>query len=105
MSSGYQVVMADLQAAAGVYAAESKTLSGAVPPDGPGAADGGDGTVNEAMRNALRAAGLVTHQLADVIDTHAGKLHSMYGRYHGTEESLSELIGQLTTVLNDGGGK
>jgi hypothetical protein len=97
--------MADLQAASGVYAAESKTLAGAVPQNGPGAADGGDGTVNEAMRNALKAAGLVTHQLADVIDTHAGRLHSMYERYHGTEESLSKLIGQLTNGLNDGGGK
>lgn len=102
MSNGFQVVMADLQSAAGVYSAESRTLAGAVPEGGPGAADGGDGAVNSAMGNALKTAGLATHQLANVIDDHSGKLRSMYQRYHGTEESLSKLIGQLTTALGGG---
>jgi hypothetical protein len=99
MSDGFQVVMSDLLSASGVFERESATLKGAVPGGGPRAADGGDGVINAAMSDVLRAAALTTGQLAAVIDSHSQKLRTAYDRYHDAEESNTQLAQQLTSLL------
>jgi Family of unknown function (DUF6317) len=99
MSDGYQVVMADLLSASGVFADESTALSEAVSGAGPSAPDGGDSVINSALPEALRAAVLTTSQLAAVIDSHAQKLRTAYDRYHDAEETNTQLCQQLTRLL------
>lgn len=100
MSDGYQVVMADLLSASGVFADESRTLSEAVADGGPRAPDGGDAVINAALPDALRAAVLTTGQLAAVIDSHAQKLRTAYDRYHDAEETNTQLCQQLTKLVS-----
>src|ERR1035438_1380787 len=115
MSDGFQVVMSELLSASGVFERESGTLMGAVPGGGPQAPDGGDGVINAAMSDVLRAAGLTTGQvaagidspppnertgqLAAVIDSHSQKLRTAYDRYHSADESSTQLAQQLTSLL------
>lgn len=93
------MVMADLLSASGVFADESTTLSQAVSGEGPSAPDGGDAVINSALPEALRAAVVTTSQLAAVIDSHAHKLRTAYGRYHDAEETSAQLCQQLTRLL------
>jgi hypothetical protein len=99
MSDGFQVVMSELLSASGVFERESGTLMGAVPGGGPQAPDGGDGVINAAMSDVLRAAALTTGQLAAVIDSHSQKLRTAYDRYHSADESSTQLAQQLTSLL------
>ncbi len=99
MSDGFQVVMSELLSASGVFESESRTPKGAVPDGGPRAPDGGDGVINAALSDVLRAAGLTTGQLAAVIDSHSQKLRTAYDRYHSAEETNTQLAQQLTGLL------
>jgi hypothetical protein len=81
------------------FAAESGTLSGAVSAAGVTAADGGDGTINTALSNAVQAAGLATGQLAAVVKEHGGKLGSAYQHYRDAEESSTRLCQDLTNLI------
>ena len=100
MSGGFQVVMSDLLAASAVFERESATLSIAVPDGGPHAPDGGDGVINAALSDALRAAALTTGQLAAVIDSHSRRLRTAYDRYHGAEETNAKLGQQLIKLAS-----
>jgi Family of unknown function (DUF6317) len=95
MSDGFQVVMSDLLSASGVFEREAGTLKSVVANGGPRAPNGGNGVINAAISNALRAASLTTGQLAAVIDEHSAKLHVAYERYHSTEETNTQLCHQL----------
>lgn len=94
MSDGFQVVMSEVQSASEVFGRESRTLANAVA-GGPRAVDGGDGEINAALSDALRAASLTTRQLAAVIEEQSQKLHTAYVRYRSTEETNAQLAQQL----------
>jgi hypothetical protein len=99
VSDGYQVVLGDVLSTAQTFGNESRTLSGAVSAAGVSAPDGGDGTINAALSNALKSAGLATGQLAAVVDSHGQKLSSAYQRYRGAEQSSTELCQELTILI------
>jgi hypothetical protein len=95
MSDGFQVVMSEVLSASEVFGRESRALASAAPDGGPRAVDGGDGVINAALSDALRAASLTTRQLAAVVDEHSRKLRTAYQRYRSTEETNSQLCQQL----------
>ena len=99
MSDGYQVVLSDLLGMAQAFGKESRTLSGAVSAAGVSPADGGDGTVNAALSNALKSAGLVTGQLAAVVEGHGQKLSSAYQQYRDAEQGSTRLCQELTSLI------
>ena len=102
MSDGYQVVLSDLLSMAQIFGNESRTLSGAVSAvsaAGVSAPDGGDGTVNAALSNALMAAGLATGQLGAVVESHGQKLSSAYQQYRDAEQSSTRLCQELTSLI------
>jgi hypothetical protein len=98
MSDGFQVIMSEVLSASEVFGSESRALASAVSHGGPHAVDGGDGVINAALSDALRAASLTTEQLAAVIDTHSQKLHTAYDRYRSTEETNRQLCQQLISM-------
>jgi len=99
VSDGYQVVLSDLLSMAQIFGNESRTLSGAVSAAGVSAPDGGDGTVNAALSNALMAAGLATGQLGAVVESHGQKLSSAYQQYRDAEQSSTRLCQELTSLI------
>jgi hypothetical protein len=102
VSDGYEVVMGDLLSMAQTFGQESKTLSGAQRAAGVSVPDGGDGTVNSAMSNAVQAAGLATGQLAAVVDSHGQKLASAYQQYRNAEQTSAQLCQELTRLISGG---
>jgi len=99
VSDGYQVVLSDLLSMAQTFGNESRTLSGAVSAAGVSTPDGGDGTINAALSNALKAAGLATGQLAAVVESHSQKLNSAYQQYRDAEQSSTQLCQELTSLI------
>lgn len=99
MSDGYQVVISDLLSMAQTFGKESRTLSGAVSAAGVSAPDGGDGTINGALSNALKSAGLATGQLGAVVESHGQKLSSAYQQYRDAEQSSTRLCQELTSLI------
>jgi hypothetical protein len=83
--------MSDLVSMAKTFGQESKTLSGAQNAAGVSVPDGGDGTINSALSNAVQAAGLATGQLAAVADSHSRKLSNAYEQYQDAEQLCQEL--------------
>jgi uncharacterized protein DUF6317 len=96
VSNGFQVVTSELLTAAGTFEKESRALSGAVPGGGLHAPDGGDGAVNAALSDALRAASLTTGQFAAVIGDYGRKLSAAHERYEATEKANAGLARQIT---------
>jgi Family of unknown function (DUF6317) len=99
VSDGYQVVLGDVLSMAQTFGSESRTLAGAVSAAGVSAPDGGDGTINGALSNALKSAGLATGQLAAVVESHSQKLSSAYTQYRGAEQSSTQLCQELTSLI------
>jgi hypothetical protein len=100
MSNGYEVVMGDLLAMAKTFGTESKTLSGAVSAAGMSAPDAGGGTINAALANALKTAGMATGQLGAVVDSHSQKLDGAYQQYKNAEQSSTQLCEKLTKLIS-----
>jgi hypothetical protein len=96
MSDGFRVVVADLQAASGVFTSESKTLAAVMPIDGPACPDGGSGEINGALQTVTEAIGGQNAQLSAVIAAHGQKLQAAHDNYAHTETRLTELCRQLT---------
>jgi hypothetical protein len=61
--------------------------------------DGGDGTINTALSDAVKAAGLATGQLAAVVERHSQKLSRAYRQYRDAEQSSSQLCEELTSLI------
>lgn len=99
MSSGYEVVMADLRTMARTFDTESRTLSAVGSGAGEHAPDGGGPAVNEALAGALQAARMTTSQLGAVVGDHGRKLDGAYREYHDAEESSARLCRQLTRLI------
>lgn len=104
--------MSEVLDASRVFGREARTLTELPLPGGirdtagaclPGSLpDGGDATLDAAMADVLRAAGMTTGQLAAVISGHAAKLQACYDRYHTVEESNAQLFGQLLNLIGNG---
>ena len=99
VSDGYQVLVDDLLGMAQSFGKESLVLSGAVSAAGVSDPDGGDGTVNAALSNALKCVGLATGQLAAVVGGHGDKLTGAYQRYRDAEQSSARLCQELTSLI------
>ena len=99
MSDGYQIVLSDLMSMAQTFGKESQTLSGAVSTAGVSTPDGGDGTINTALSDALKSASLATGQLAAVVESHSQKLSSAYQKYRDAEQSSTRLCQELTSLI------
>ena len=99
MSDGYQVLMGDLQGMSQTFGQESTTLSGAVGAAGVTTPDGGDGTINSALANALKTAGMATSQLAAVVEDHGQKLSKAHQQYQDAEQSGTQLCQELTRLI------
>lgn len=81
MSSGFQVMVADLAQASGTFHDEAGVLTAVMPPDGPACPNcGGDGA-DEALQTVVEALGALHMQLASVIDGHAQKLQTAHDKY------------------------
>lgn len=97
--SGYQVVMADLRNMSRVFEQESRTLESlsnkclAVP-------DGGNGTIDGALSTAVDTATTLVGQLAAAVESHGQKLGAAEQQYRNAEETNSQLIHQLTTLVS-----
>jgi uncharacterized protein YukE len=104
MSDGYQVVLSDLLSMAQTFGQESRTVSGAVRAAGVSAPEGGDGTINAALSNALKTAGLATGQLAAVVENHGQKLSSAGKQYRDAEQSSTQLCQELTSLITGSTG-
>jgi hypothetical protein len=100
VSDGYQVLLDDLLGMAQAFGKESRTLSGAVSAAGVSDPDGGDGTVNAALSNALKSAGMATGQLGAVVGSHGDKLSGAYQKSQGAEQSSARLCQELTSLIN-----
>lgn len=59
----------------------------------------GDGVINAALSNALKAAGLATGQLAAVVESHSQKLGSAYQKYRDAEQNSAQLCQELTSLI------
>jgi hypothetical protein len=102
VSDGFQVVMSDLQTAAGVFGAESKTLAAVMPIGGPVGPDGGSAAFDGALRTVTEALGALNAQLSDVIAQHGRKLQTAHDNYQHAEISLTQLSQELTSSLGGG---
>jgi Family of unknown function (DUF6317) len=104
VSDGYQVVMSDLLSMAQTFGKESRTLSGAVTASSVSAPDGGGGTINAALSNALKTAGMATGQLAAVVESHGEKLSSAYKKYRDAEQASTRLCEEMTKLITGSQG-
>jgi hypothetical protein len=100
VSDGYEVVMGDLLAMARTFGTQSRTLSGAVSAAGVSAPDAGGGTINAALSNALKTAGMATGQLGAVVESHGQKLNGAYQQYKNAEQSSTQLCEELTKLIS-----
>lgn len=101
MSDGYKVVMDDLVDMSRLFEREAATLHGltatctAVP-------DGGDGTIDSALSDAVQTATTLINQLAGAVRGHGEKLASAEQQYRNAELKNSELIDKLTSLIGGG---
>lgn len=95
MSRGFQVVMSDLLAASATFHTESATLEAIMPDSGPACPDGGSGAINQNLSVVVQMIGTLHHQAAAVIDSDSQKLKAAHDKYASTEESLTDLAGQI----------
>lgn len=99
MSGGYEVIMDDLQSMSRVFERDAHTLTGltdkclAIP-------DGGDGTIDSALSTAVQTATTLINQLAGAVQSHGQKLAAAEQQYRKAEESNSELIRHLISLVN-----
>jgi hypothetical protein len=96
MSDGFQVVMADLQAASAAFHSEAKTFLAVMPNAAPALPDGGSGAFNESLSAVVNAACLLHLQIGGDIDDNGTKLQTAHDRYQHTEESLTTLSQQIS---------
>jgi Family of unknown function (DUF6317) len=96
MSSGFQVVMADLAEAAAAFHAEGATFLAIMPNSCPALPDGGSGAFNESLRAVVDTACLLHLQIGGDIDDNGSKLQTAHDRYARTEESLTTLSRQIS---------
>lgn len=97
MSGGFQVVMSDLQSAAGTFHTEASTFQGIMPDGCPAVPDGGSGAFDESLNAVVETLSLVHMQIGADIDDNGTKLQTAHDRYQHTEESLTTLSQQISS--------
>jgi hypothetical protein len=93
---GFQVVMSDLQAAAGTFSAEGSTFVNIMPNGCPTLPDGGSGGFNQSLSAVVDALCLLHLQVGGDIQDNGGKLQTAHDTYAHTEESLTTLSTQIS---------
>jgi hypothetical protein len=96
MSGGFQVVMSDLQDAAGTFHSEAHTFL-AIVPGNPSPPDGGSGSINSALSAVMGTISLLHLQIGGDIDDNGAKLQTAHDHYSHTEDSLVQLARQIAT--------
>src|SRR5579875_1044974 len=96
MSSGFQVVLSDLQQAASTFHAEAAAFKAIMPSGGPPCPDGGSAEFDGALHSAVRLLALLHLQMSAVIDEHGSKLQAAHDNYQRTETSLTQLAHDVT---------
>jgi hypothetical protein len=96
MADGFQVVMSDLQAAAETFHSEASTFLAIMPTPAPSAPDGGSAAFDESLNAVVEAIGLLHLQIGGDMDDNGSKLQTAHNNYSRTEESLTELAGQVS---------
>jgi hypothetical protein len=66
-----------------------------MPDSGPSCPDGGSAAINKNLQVVAEMIGTLHHQAAAVIQTDSDKLKTAHDRYAKTEESLTQLSGQI----------
>lgn len=92
---GFQVVMSDLQDAAGTFHTEAATFQAIMPKSPSGLPDGGSGAFNESLSAVMQLTCLAHLQVGADIDDNGTKLQAAHDRYQHTEESLTALARQV----------
>jgi hypothetical protein len=100
-AGGFQVVIPDLQQAAGVFHSESATFKAIMPSGGPPCPDGGSAAFDGALHSAVQLLSLLHLQMSAVIDQHGTKLQIAHDNYAKTEIGLTNLAHEITP----GGGQ
>ena len=93
---GFQVVMSDLQSAAGTFHREAATFQAIMPDACTSLPDGGSAAFNESLNAVVEAITLVHMQIGGDIDDNGTKLQTAHDRYQRTEESLTTLAQQIS---------
>lgn len=88
--------MSDLQDMASTFNSEAETFQAIMPQSPAGLPDGGSGAFNESLAATVGLACLVHLQIGADISDNGARLQDAHGRYQHTEESLTQLIGQIT---------
>ena len=99
MTGGFRAVLPELLGASGVFERESRALSDLVPGSGPQVPDGGDGVINAALSDAVRAAALTTGQYAAVVGSFGQKLRSAHDEYETADHATAGRARQVTELL------
>jgi hypothetical protein len=95
VTSGFQVVLADLRRAAGAFGTESVTFWGIMPPDGPESVSGGCAEFDGALAQVLEAIGGRHTELAAAIAGHGRKLREAYKNYRNAEETVGYMVDRI----------
>ena len=95
MTSGFQVVVADLRRTAGAFGTESVTFWAIMPPDGPPSASGGSPELDRALAQVLEAIGVRHTELAAAIAGHGRKLREAYKNYQTAEETVGHMVDRI----------
>jgi hypothetical protein len=95
--SGFQVVMSDLDQAAGKFRSQATDLKGAMPANGIAPVDGGSWVINDALSEILQTIGMLHTQFAGVLDSDGSNLQATYQEYRNAEDSG---IKGASTIVN-----
>jgi hypothetical protein len=95
VTSGFQVVLADLRRTAGAFGTESVTFWGIMPPDGPESVSGGSPEFDGALAQVLEAIGGRHTELAAAIAGHGRKLREAYKNYQTAEETVGHMVDRI----------
>jgi hypothetical protein len=96
MSSGFQVVMADLQQASATFTAEGNTFVGIMPDACPALPSGGSAGFDGSLSTVVDAICLLHMQIGGDIQDNGVKLQKAHDNYSRTEESLTTLADQIS---------
>jgi Family of unknown function (DUF6317) len=94
---GFQVVLSDLQSAAGTFHKEAAAFQAIMPDACTSLPDGGSAAFNGSLNAVVETITLAHMQIGADIDDNGTKLQTAHDRYQHTEESLTKLSQQIST--------
>jgi hypothetical protein len=95
MSSGYDVVMGDLQDAANTFHTESGIFKQIMPVAPAAPPSSGSGAFDGSLGSLVTAIGLLHLQISGDIENNSVKLQKAHDNYQHTDETLNQLFGQI----------